>query len=74
MALDVSVRCLMHFGLLWTVVVSSGLTCGLVIRVQLSFRCYKLVMAICGLIVPFQNSQRCFCIVLASFIWLFMVL
>ena len=56
MALDVSFRCLMLYGLLWTVVVSSALTCGLVVRVLLLFRCCMTVMASSRLLLPVLDS------------------
>ena len=59
MVLDVSVRCLMLFGLFWKVVVSSALTCGLVFPVLLLFRCCMMVMASSRLLLPVLDSCSC---------------
>ena len=56
MALDVSIRYLMLFGLFWTVVVSFALTCGLVVRVLLLFRCSVMVMASSRFLLPVLES------------------
>ena len=60
-------------GLLWTVVVSFGLTCRLVFRVLLLIRCCMMVMDSSRWLLQVPHSSGCFCMVGSGYIWLSML-
>ena len=60
-------------GLLWTVVVSFGLTCRLVFRFLLLIRCCMMVMDCSRWLLLGRHSSGCFCMVGSGYTWLLML-